>query len=279
LTRRGQAIPAGLLAVGSAPNGTSAAVPAAFADATIRTALRYAAGQFTGGAVPASVAALSGTILRTMLMTKIKLTVAALATLGIVAVGAAVLAQQGPRGQGPRGGQRADGKELDVTAEPRKSDEEQIQGTWRVISANGKPTDGLKLVITNETITFKLDNDTPDKGAYKLTPTAYKLDPTKKPKWINFTGKDGRFATGIYDLRGDELSICYNEAGTERPNKFSSEPKTPDPRSLRTPNDVLMILRRESPLVGGAGPLSPASPKRPEEDPVRTPSATKEQPE
>ena len=80
LTRRGLAVPAGLLAVGWAQNGASAAVPPALADSTIRAALRLAVGQVSAGAVPASVAALTGMILRTMLMAKIRVTVATLLT-------------------------------------------------------------------------------------------------------------------------------------------------------------------------------------------------------
>ena len=94
LTRRGLAVPAGLLAVGWARNGVSAAVPPALVDSTIRAALRLAAGQVSAGAVPASVAALTGMILRTMLMAKIRVTVATLLMLGVLAVGAGVLARR-----------------------------------------------------------------------------------------------------------------------------------------------------------------------------------------
>jgi hypothetical protein len=53
------------------------------------------------------------------------------------------------------------------------------------------------------------------------------------------------------------MAICYNEAGTERPNKFASEPNPPDPRSPRTPKDVLLILKREA--RGPKGPEGAAN--------------------
>ncbi len=91
LARRGLATPAGLLAVEWARNGVSAAVPPALVDSTSRAALGIAVGQVSAGAVPASVAALTGTILRTMLMAKIRVTVATLLLFGVVAAGAGVL--------------------------------------------------------------------------------------------------------------------------------------------------------------------------------------------
>jgi hypothetical protein len=91
LTRRGLAVPAGLLAVGWASNGVSALMPPALAQLTIRTAVRLAAGQISVGVVPASVAALVRVILRTMLMAKIRVTVATLLMLGVLAVGVGVV--------------------------------------------------------------------------------------------------------------------------------------------------------------------------------------------
>ena len=103
LSRRGLAAPAGILAVGCARTGASAAVPAALAGSTIRAALRLAVVQVSAGAVRTSVAALTGMMLRTMLMAKIRLTMATLLlVVGVVAVGAAVLARQGPGDRKPR---------------------------------------------------------------------------------------------------------------------------------------------------------------------------------
>jgi RNA polymerase sigma factor (sigma-70 family) len=102
LTRRGLAVPAGMLAVGWARNGVSAAVPQALADPTIRAALRLAVGQPSAGAVPGSVADLTRMILRMMLMAKIRVTVATLLMLGAAAVGVGVLARQAPGDRKPR---------------------------------------------------------------------------------------------------------------------------------------------------------------------------------
>jgi RNA polymerase sigma factor (sigma-70 family) len=249
LTRRGVASPAGLLALGPAPK--EAQVPATLANRTIRAALESVAGRVPAGVVSPSVATMTSAISRSMLMMKSTMTVAALAALGVVAAGLAVVARQEPGGGKPAKAPRIEGAARVAAADtgPAKGDREAIQGTWRVVSAQdngrripgtapgGKQTDGLKLVITSDTITFQADDVIHGRGRYEL-------DPSKMPKWIDLTEKDGRPAPGIYSLEGDDLTLCYNEAGTERPDRFASE--------ARAPNDVLLVLKREAP-----GPRSP----------------------
>jgi RNA polymerase sigma factor (sigma-70 family) len=99
LTRRGLAVPAGLFAVGSAWNGATAAMPSALTDSTVRAARQFLLGKVAAGAVPASVSALAGMMLRTMLMARITAILATLLTLGVLALGAGVLARQEPGNQ------------------------------------------------------------------------------------------------------------------------------------------------------------------------------------
>jgi uncharacterized protein (TIGR03067 family) len=74
-------------------------------------------------------------------------------------------------------------------------------------------------------------------GADKDTVT-YTLDATRKPKWIDLTGKGGKKMLGIYELDGDKLTICVNERdGGERSTQFAS--------AADSPNDVLIVLKRD----------------------------------
>ena len=92
LTRRGLAPSAGLLAATLAAEAAPAAVPAALGDWTIKAAIGFAAGRTaTTGAFPAA-ALLANELLRTMLMTKLKMAAAMLLVVG--ATGAGVIAQQ-----------------------------------------------------------------------------------------------------------------------------------------------------------------------------------------
>src|SRR5262249_19031716 len=127
-------------------------------------------------------------------------------------VGLAVLARQEPGGGKPAETRRIEGPERVAASAtgPAKGDREAIQGTWRVVSAqdngrpvpekapSGKQTDGLKLVIARDTIMFQDGDVIHGKGNYEL-------DPSKMPKWIDLTEKDGRPAPGIYSLEGDDL--------------------------------------------------------------------------
>jgi uncharacterized protein (TIGR03067 family) len=119
-----------------------------------------------------------------------------------------------------------------------KGDHERIQGPWKVVSAEDsgrKAPDEvikhLKWVITKEKITYTFGN--------KTTEWSYKLETTKKPKWIDLT-EGGRTTLGIYELEGDNLKICFPEGHRgKRSTAFESK--------LNSVNDVLIILEREKP--------------------------------
>ena len=123
-------------------------------------------------------------------------------------------------------------------ADAAKDDAQKIQGTWKVVSAEDSgrkaPQDSIKdlrWTITRDAITYQV--------ASRTTRWSYKLDPAKKPKWADLT-EGGRTRLAIYDLSGDTLKVCFAEgAHTERPNAFESK--------ANSPNDVLIVLKREKP--------------------------------
>ena len=119
-----------------------------------------------------------------------------------------------------------------------KGDHEKIQGTWKVVSAEDSgrkaPDEAikdLKWVIAKDKITYKFGE--------KTTEWSYKLEATKKPRWIDLT--EGDLTTlGIYELEGDNLKVCLPEGRKgERSTAFESRPDSV--------NDILIILKREKP--------------------------------
>lgn len=123
-----------------------------------------------------------------------------------------------------------------TAAAANSDDEENIQGTWKVMSAadNGQRTPraalkDLKFVITRDKITYKF--------LEKTTEWTYQLDATQTPKWIDL--RDGAGTNlGIYELEGANLKICFPEGRPgERSTAFESKPNSV--------NDVLIILKRE----------------------------------
>jgi RNA polymerase sigma factor (sigma-70 family) len=96
LSRHGLAIPAGAMAVMLTQNA-SACVPTPLLSATIKTARLVAAGKSAAaGAVSAKVVALTEGVLRTMLLTKLKITMAALMMVALTGYGFTVLVRLAP---------------------------------------------------------------------------------------------------------------------------------------------------------------------------------------
>jgi RNA polymerase sigma factor (sigma-70 family) len=97
LVHRGLAPTAGAFGVVVVAETASSAVPTALTEATVQAALRFAAGPAAAaGTVSATVAALTEGVLKAMLLTKLKLTLATALILGVAASGMGVLAQDPP---------------------------------------------------------------------------------------------------------------------------------------------------------------------------------------
>ena len=108
-------------------------------------------------------------------------------------------------------------------------DMKQMEGTWKPQSAElaGKPypqkiLDTMKLVVKGETYLVEVAGQ-PDEGQTKL-------DPAKSPKAIDITGtkgpNKGKTFLAIYELKGDELKVCYDLSGKSRPTEFATKADT-----------------------------------------------------
>ena len=91
LTRRGLTLSAAALAVLAAERTASAAAPAALVHATLRAALLFAAGKAVTAAASARAVAWTQGVLRTMLLSKLKLLAAVLVAVGAVGTGTGYL--------------------------------------------------------------------------------------------------------------------------------------------------------------------------------------------
>lgn len=94
LARHGLAMSGGALTAVLARNAASAAVPMPVVSSTIEAATLFAAGQATAtGAIPVKVVALMEGVLKSMLLTKLKIATAGLLVFGLLATGAIGLAR------------------------------------------------------------------------------------------------------------------------------------------------------------------------------------------
>jgi uncharacterized protein (TIGR03067 family) len=110
-----------------------------------------------------------------------------------------------------------------------EKDRKLIEGTWRiaVLQVNGeeaKQEDAKKLKVVNGSDgTWSLRSEGNEIG--KGTST---IDPTKKPKTIDFTATEATGVTnqylGIYELGKESRRLCFAQPGKERPTEFASPP-------------------------------------------------------
>jgi uncharacterized protein (TIGR03067 family) len=106
-----------------------------------------------------------------------------------------------------------------------KGDKEKLQGRWVVTSGvmDGTkiPKDQIKgdLVFKGNTYTYTAGDSEAGDGTFKI-------DPSKKPKFLNSVPSDGpvkgQTIEEIYELDGDNLKICLSLPGNNRPTEFTA---------------------------------------------------------
>jgi RNA polymerase sigma factor (sigma-70 family) len=210
LVRRGVALSAIGLGLVLAQATARAAVPPAQAAAAVAAAARFAAGP---GAVPGPAAAIAHKELAVMVWKKLLLGgLAAAGLFGLVGTGAWV------------------GVPLvaaAVAGDDKKADKDALQGTWKIVLArrDGRSLSDDELKKYNETgMVFDGDSVTaPHKGSFKL-------DETKTPKHIDLTldepeNSKGSYE-GVYELKGDKLTLVLAERGYNRPAGLDDDKKS-----------------------------------------------------
>jgi uncharacterized protein (TIGR03067 family) len=114
--------------------------------------------------------------------------------------------------------------------EPAKKDKAQLQGEWTLISGerDGQAftadfTRGSKRVAKGDETTVMLQGQLFMKAKFSL-------EPTKSPKWIDYSITGGPYAgksqLGIYELEGDKATFCFSTPGKERPDGFTTKPNS-----------------------------------------------------
>jgi len=109
-----------------------------------------------------------------------------------------------------------------------KKDMDQLQGEWSMVSgtADGQPMPEemrkqMKRVCKGDEITVTA-------GGQLFLKAKVSIDPSKKPKTIDYEMIDGftkgKKQLGIYELDGDTFKSCFGAAGAERPKDFTSQP-------------------------------------------------------
>ncbi len=256
---------AGALSVGAA----SAGVPDSVVASTIKFTDLLATGR-AAAAIPATTAALTEGVLKSMLLTKLGAAAAVLAVVATAGIGAGGLLYETRAAEPPAGGQGA-GPDVRAPAkqrveDPVKKELQRLKGTWVGASYERRynpPTEkelqkmkGMRLVIDGDRITLKQAKAAdPDKQPAELT-FKFTIDPTKDPKTIDWLVvlPDGKSSTlrGIYKLDKDPpkdtLILCFG--AKQRPAEF--KPK-PDPEL----EEQMYVFKRNTVLWDGAARSAP----------------------
>jgi uncharacterized protein (TIGR03067 family) len=120
--------------------------------------------------------------------------------------------------------------------EPAKNDQSQLQGEWVMVSGQ---RDG-QAFPEDLRATFKRvakgDETTVTMGDQIFLKAKFTLDPSKKPKAIDYSVTGGPYAgkkqLGIYEFDGDQVKFCFSAPAKERPTDFIT--KQNDGRTLST---------------------------------------------
>jgi len=113
-------------------------------------------------------------------------------------------------------------------SEATKKDMAQLQGEWSMVSgsADGQPmpADMLKQMKR----VCKGDEATTMMGTQVFLKAKITIDPSKKPKTIDYQMTDGftkgKTQLGIYEVDGDTFKACFSKPGAERPTDFTTKP-------------------------------------------------------
>ncbi len=102
-----------------------------------------------------------------------------------------------------------------------------FQGEWKIlaITRDGQPVPedrfrNFRLIVKGKERIIK-------SGDMVVSKATYTVDPTKKPPVIDISVSDGPLAgskvQGIYELKGDKLTICLALEGDDRPDALTAE--------------------------------------------------------
>lgn len=116
-----------------------------------------------------------------------------------------------------------------VRADEPNGDAKKVEGTWLPTKMELAGTPLPDEVMKSIKMVLEKDKYLVTVGAQKDEGTT-KVDAKAKPKAMDITGTEGpnkgKTFLAIYELNGDELKICYDLSGKERPKKFETKPNT-----------------------------------------------------
>jgi RNA polymerase sigma factor (sigma-70 family) len=239
LARHGLAVSGGTLAAVLAQNAASASAPTSVVFSTIKAVSVYVAGPAAPGVISLEVAALTEGVLKTMSLTRFEIALAVLLVFAVLGAGVTGLTRQ-TQAAGP--GEVA--RKESPRADKPKSDEEKLQGAWKVVRLvrNGEELGEKPRRAGPIRLYFKGEKVYQMVGELFQEEYAFTLDREQKPATIDLTSDRNGTTKAIYRLEGDKLTLCRPlDADMERPTTLASEADS---------NLELLVLERDPKAPG-----------------------------
>jgi uncharacterized protein (TIGR03067 family) len=103
----------------------------------------------------------------------------------------------------------------------------QLEGEWSMVSGEANGAAMPEATVKTGKRLAKDGETTISLGGRVYFKAKFNIDPTKKPKAIDYTMTEGptkgKTHLGIYDLDGDTLKFCFAAPGKDRPTEFTAK--------------------------------------------------------
>jgi uncharacterized protein (TIGR03067 family) len=108
-----------------------------------------------------------------------------------------------------------------------KKEMAQLEGEWSMMSGEANGTAMPKETVKTGKRVAKDGETTITFGDLVFFKAKFSIDPTKKPKAIDYTMTEGptkgKTHLGIYELDGDTVKFCFAAPGQDRPTEFTAK--------------------------------------------------------
>jgi uncharacterized protein (TIGR03067 family) len=108
-----------------------------------------------------------------------------------------------------------------------KKEMTQLEGEWSMVSGKANGFSMPKETVKSGKRVAKDGETTITIGGQVYFKAKISIDPTKKPRAIEYTMTEGptkgKTHLGIYELDGDTVKFCFAAPGKDRPTEFTAE--------------------------------------------------------
>ena len=116
----------------------------------------------------------------------------------------------------------------DAAAETLKKELALLDGEWTMVSVTADGQAIPEAIAKTGKRVAKGGETTVTIAGQLVMKAIYTIDPTKKPKTIDYTMTDGPTKGlkqyGIYEIDGETVRVCFAAPGKDRPSEFTSKP-------------------------------------------------------